>query len=82
MAAKEHPTTLHEYLTLDWRDKGQGDGLGDVIMAIANGSSRVQQEVRQAALADALGTTGETNVQGEIVQQAGVLFQVSQRGAP
>jgi fructose-1,6-bisphosphatase I len=38
-------------------------------MAIANGSVRVQQQVQQAALADALGTTGETNVQGEIVQR-------------
>jgi fructose-1,6-bisphosphatase I len=38
-------------------------------MAIANGSRRVQQQVQQAALADALGTTGETNVQGEIVQR-------------
>jgi fructose-1,6-bisphosphatase I len=38
-------------------------------MAIANGSVRVQQQVQKAALADALGTTGETNVQGEIVQR-------------
>jgi len=38
-------------------------------MAIADGSVRVQHQVQQAALADALGTTGETNVQGEIVQR-------------
>ena len=40
-----------------------------MIMAIAEGSRRVQEQVQQAALADALGTTGETNVQGEIVQR-------------
>tara|TARA_B100000029_G_scaffold69803_1_gene62079 strand:+ start:4252 stop:5136 length:885 start_codon:yes stop_codon:yes gene_type:complete len=38
-------------------------------MAIADGSARVQAQVQQASLADALGTTGETNVQGEIVQR-------------
>jgi fructose-1,6-bisphosphatase I len=38
-------------------------------MAIAEGSCQVQQQVRQAALADILGTTGETNVQNEIVQR-------------
>ncbi|MEE3249198.1 MAG: class 1 fructose-bisphosphatase, partial [Chloroflexota bacterium] len=53
----------------EWQKTGQNDGLGAVIMAIANGSVRVQQQVQQAALADALGTTGETNVQGEIVQR-------------
>jgi len=64
-----HRTTLQEHVAAGLRDKGPSDGLGAVIMAIANGSRRVQQQVQQAALADALGTTGETNVQGEIVQR-------------
>jgi len=64
-----HRTTLQEYVTSGWRDNGQDDGLGAVIMAIADGSRRVQQQVQQAALADALGTTGEINVQGEIVER-------------
>jgi len=38
-------------------------------MAIADGAAKVQEQVQQAALADALGATGETNVQGEIVQR-------------
>jgi len=38
-------------------------------MAIAEGSIRVQEQVQQAALVDALGTTGEINVQGEIIQR-------------
>ena len=62
-------TTLQEYVTSEWENKGQNLGLGAVIMAIADGSRKVQEQVQQASLADALGTTGETNVQGEIVQR-------------
>ena len=59
-------TTLQEYVT---RAKGQSQGLSAVIMAIAEGARRVQQQVQQATLTDALGVTGEVNVQGEIVQR-------------
>ncbi len=69
MSVADHRTTLQQYVNSDWQTIGQNDGLGSVIMAIADGSVRVQQQVQQAALADALGTTGETNVQGEIVQR-------------
>ena len=69
MSVADHRTTLQQYVNSDWQTIGQNDGLGAVIMAIADGSVRVQQQVQQAALADALGTTGETNVQGEIVQR-------------
>ena len=58
--------TLQEYVG---RDKGQNQGLEAVIMAIAEGARRIQQQVQQAALTDALGITGEVNVQGEIVQR-------------
>jgi fructose-1,6-bisphosphatase I len=43
-------------------------GLEYVITAIANGGQKVHEQVQSAALADALGTSGEINVQGEIVQ--------------
>ena len=69
MAASEQRITLQQFVISEWQKTGENDGLGAVIMAIANGSVRVQQQVQQAALADALGTTGETNVQGEIVQR-------------
>jgi len=59
-------TTLQEYVV---QDKGQNQGLEAVIMAIAEGARRIQQQVQQAALTDALGVTGEVNVQGEIVQR-------------
>ena len=62
-------TTLQEYVASEWGNKGQNLGLGAVIMAIADGSRKVQEQVQQASLADALGTTEETNVQGEIVQR-------------
>ena len=61
-------TSLQEYISSEWSEKGQYDGLGAVILAIADGSCQVQQHVRQSALAGALGATGETNVHGEIVQ--------------
>ena len=62
-------TTLQEYVNSEWHDKGQNQGLNAVVMAIAEGSIRVQEQVQQAALVDALGTTGEINVQGEIIQR-------------
>ena len=61
-------TSLQEYISAEWREKGQDDGLGAVILAIADGCCQVQQHVQQSALAGALGATGETNVHGEIVQ--------------
>ena len=44
------------------------DGLLTVVGAIAAGATRVDGLTRRAALAGVLGDTGETNVQGEIVQ--------------
>ncbi len=61
-------TSLQEYISAEWREKGQDDGLGAVILAIADGCCQVQQHVRQSALAGVLGATGEANVHGEIVQ--------------
>ena len=69
MSVSGKRTTLREYVITKWEDKGQNQGLGAVIMAIADGSRRVQEQVQQAALADVLGTTGATNVQGETVQR-------------
>ena len=69
MSAAGHRTTLQQFASSEWSDKVKGSGLGAVVMAIANGSIQVQKQVQQAALADALGTTGETNVQGELVQR-------------
>ena len=69
MSAVGHRSTLQEYVASDWRDGVHDDGLGAVVLAIAEGSIQVQHQVQQAALADALGSTGETNVQGEIVQR-------------
>ena len=69
MSAIEQRTTLQEFVNSDSLNQVDGDGLGAVIMAIADGSIQVQRQVQQAALEDALGTTGEINVQGEIVQR-------------
>ncbi len=68
MTVARYHTSLQEYITSEWLEKGKHEGLGAVILAIADGSCQVQQHVRQAALADALGSTGEINVGGDIVQ--------------
>ena len=69
MVVAANRSSLQEYLASERMGQGHNSGLGAVIMAIAEGSCQVQQQVRQAALADILGTTGETNVQNEIVQR-------------
>jgi fructose-1,6-bisphosphatase I len=61
--------TLNEFVASAFGGNAQYDGLDAVILAIAEGARQVQLQVQAAALADALGVTGETNVQGEIVQR-------------
>ena len=64
----DNRTILQDYLASELRESGQDDGLGAVITAIAEGSRRIQQLVRQAALADVLGDIGETNASSDVVQ--------------
>ena len=52
-----------------WKGNDRYDGLDAVIGAIADGGRQVQKQLQAAALADLLGTTGEINVQGEVVQR-------------
>ena len=60
--------TLVEYVNSRLAADPSHEGLGAVVAAIADGARQVQDKVQSAALADALGTTGDINVQGEIVQ--------------
>ena len=69
MAVSGKRQTLNEFVASAFGGNAQYDGLGAVISAIAEGARQVQLQVQAAALADALGVTGETNVQGEIVQR-------------
>ncbi|MAF53661.1 MAG: fructose-bisphosphatase class I [Chloroflexi bacterium] len=62
------PRTLGEYTSAAWSSDTRYDGLDVVIGAIAEGACRIQALVRAATLANVIGTTGEINVQGEIVQ--------------
>ena len=68
MVVTDNRTILQDYLASELRESGQDDGLGAVITAIAEGSRRIQQLVRQAALADVLGDIGETNASSDVVQ--------------
>ena len=60
--------TLTEYIDSAWAGDSAYDGLGNVVKAIADGTRQVQAKVQAAAIADVLGTTGDVNVQGEVVQ--------------
>ena len=61
--------TLTNYVASAFSSEAELDGLSAVIEAIASGVLQVQEKVQAAALADILGTTGDINVQGEIVQK-------------
>ncbi len=60
--------TLEEYSASSWKGSEECDGLEAVVAGIAEGAAQIQAKVRAAVLAQAVGTTGETNVQGEVVQ--------------
>lgn len=68
MTSERRPT-LKEFLSTAWSGDAQLEGLDAVVMAIAEGSRIIQEQVQLAALGGALGVTGDTNVQGEIVQR-------------
>ena len=61
--------TLSDFMLTTWQNTEEYKGLEAVISSIARGASQLGEKVQAAALADALGTTGEINVQGEIVQR-------------
>ena len=60
---------LNQFMDSAWGGKSTLSGLDSVIDSIAEGARQVQRKVQAAALADALGSTGEINVQGEMVQR-------------
>ena len=60
--------TLTDYVDSAWGDDPAYGGLHAVVAAIAEGTRLVQEKVQAAAIADVLGTTGDVNVQGEVVQ--------------
>ena len=68
MVDSNNGKTLSDYVAGSFKGSAL-DGLDAVISAMAEGSAHVHSQVQSAALADVLGTTGETNVQGEIVQR-------------
>lgn len=60
--------TLAEYTAASWKGSEEYNGLEAVLAGIADGAQHIQAKVRAAVLAHAVGTTGGTNVQGEVVQ--------------
>ncbi len=60
---------LSQFTESAYRDDETLDGLEVVLTAVAEGAGRVHDLIQAAALADVLGTTGDTNVHGEAVQK-------------
>ena len=60
--------TLSNYAADAWSDDSRYEGLHAIVQAIADGADQIEEKVRAATLADIIGTSGELNVQGEIVQ--------------
>ena len=69
MATSVSRQGLASFMESAWSGDETLEGLDAVIGAIAEGVRQVRGQVQAAALADVLGATGETNVQGEIVQK-------------
>jgi len=65
--------TLAEYLTSRWNGSQELDGLQPVVLAIADGSRTLRAKIQGGMLEDVVGSTGEVNVQGEIVQKLDTL---------
>ncbi|HBJ31952.1 MAG TPA: fructose-bisphosphatase class I [Dehalococcoidia bacterium] len=60
--------TLSNYAADAWSDDSRYEGLNAIVQAIADGADQIEEKIRAATLADIIGTSGELNVQGEIVQ--------------
>ena len=64
-----HHQSLGEFGATRYAGTEAFDGLEAVLNAIAEGARSLESQIRGGALVGVLGTTGETNVQGEIVQR-------------
>ena len=65
--------TLAEYLSSCWGGSQELQGLQPVVLAIAEGSKILGAKIQGGMLEDVIGSTGEVNVQGEIVQKLDAL---------
>ena len=64
---------LPDFLASCWIGSEELDGLQAVVSAIAEGSRTVGAKIQGGMLEDVIGSTGEVNVQGEIVQKLDAL---------
>lgn len=61
--------SLNSFIEESWNQNPGLEGLDALIDAIAEGARLVHDHVQAAAIANILGGTGETNIQGEAVQK-------------
>ena len=69
MTSPSSHITLTEFCEAHYKGSDIYDGLETVIDAIASGAHDLEKQIRNGNLLGMLGSTGDVNVQGEIVQQ-------------
>ena len=69
MTVSNHHQPLTDFAVSRYAGTARHDGFEAVVTAIARGARLLESQIRAADLAGVLGATGETNVQGEIVQR-------------
>ena len=69
MTSPSSHLTLKEFCNSHYKGSAKHDGLEAVIDGIASGAKDLEGQIRNGNLLGMLGTTGDVNVQGEIVQQ-------------
>ncbi|MCH2311623.1 MAG: fructose-1,6-bisphosphatase [SAR202 cluster bacterium] len=69
MTSPSSHLTLKEFCNSHYKGSAKHDGLEAVIDGIASGARDLEGQIRNGNLLGMLGTTGDVNVQGEIVQQ-------------
>ena len=73
MTSPSSTITLTEFCEANYNDSDSYDGLEKVIHAVASGAQELERQIRNGNLLGMLGSTGDVNVQGEIVQQLDAL---------
>ena len=61
--------TLQEVVEAELGDLAEYENFDQVIQAVARAGAQTQGHIQQAGLGEVLGSTGEINVQGEVVQR-------------
>jgi len=73
---ESHVTTLERFILEDERRRPEATGaFSNILYALTLAAKIISREVNKAGIVDVLGSTGEENVQGEVVQKLDVFAE-------